>query len=135
MILRRNQLITVVPFIGREYTITFDLFFNTYEGKHDHYSILHFTRTGDAANYGDRNPALWTSKDNYIQVASGVDGNHNYWYKDSRQPSKNFINADKPFPLKKWIPIKISQTLVSKKVCLFFCPFPSFFLFRRLPST
>ena len=102
--LKKNQLITVVPYIGREYTITFDLYLNSYQ-YHNWSSILHFTRSGDYGNYGDRNPAVWIS-DHRIHVFSSIDGNPNY----NKDPQRLF------FPLKTWFPVTISQNLMGKKV-------------------
>jgi len=107
LVLKQNHLITVVPFIGREYSVSFEFYLNSYQ-DHDWNNILHFTRSANIHSYGDRHPAVWVAgnKDHYrlLHVASSVDGNRNMW-----------INSQKIYPLRTWIPIEISQTLVSKK--------------------
>jgi len=105
--LKKNQLVTVVPFLGREYTISFHLYLNSYQ-THDWTSVLHFTTSGDAYNYGDRNPAIWVSghagNPKKLHFSSGINGLINaYFY------------HDKIYPLKTWIQINISQILVGKK--------------------
>ena len=102
--LKKNQLITVVPYLGREYTITFELFINSYQ-YHNWSNILHFTRSGDYGNYGDRNPAIWISE-HRIHVFSSIDGNPNY----NKDPQILYL------PLKTWFTVKISQVLKDKKV-------------------
>ena len=105
LILKRNQLITVVPYLGREYTITFELFINSYQ-YHNWSNILHFTRSGNLGNYGDRNPAVWIAKNKTMHVFSSIDGNPNY----NKDQQNIFI------PLKTWFPVKISQVFKDKKV-------------------
>jgi len=103
LVLKRDHLITVVPYVGREYTITFDLYMNSYGPEH-WYSILHFTKNGNYRLCGDRNPALWVSREKTIHVASCVEGMANY-HRTTREV----------FPLKTWLPFKISQVLVGTK--------------------
>merc|ERR1712142_1438787 len=101
--LKKNQLIRVLPVIGREYTITFDLYLYSYSPE-EWSSVLHFTTSGNNHNYGDRNPAIWVYGQhegktyNQIVVHSGVSGMKNL-----------HIHSEKTYPLKTWIPIKISQ--------------------------
>ena len=109
--LMKNQLIRVVPYIGREYSITFELYLYSYPTQAQNMSsVLHFTAGGNNYHYGDRNPAVWVSgqEDNpeKIVVSSSVDGNTNL-----------HVYSEKTYPLKTWIPIKISQKLVGKEVC------------------
>ena len=95
--------------IGREYTIQFELYLYSYP-TNPLSSVLHFTTSGNLNSYGDRNPAVWVSgqEDNpeKIVVSSSVDGNTNL-----------HVYSEKSYPLKTWIPIKISQKLVGKEVC------------------
>ena len=106
--LEKNQLITVLPYIGREYIVKFELYMNTYTTA-DWASVLHLTTGGNAESYGDRNPAVWLSghKDHHrmIHISSSIDGNTNMW-----------IDSKKIYPLKTWINIRISQTLIDNEV-------------------
>ena len=107
LVLKQNQLLTVLPYIGREYIVTFELYLNSYPTYWA--SVLHFTANGNAERYGDRNPAVWLSgnKNHYrlIHISSSIDGNKNMW-----------IDSKKIYPLKTWIKIRISQTLIDNKV-------------------
>merc|ERR1719435_903173 len=105
--LKKNQLLTVLPYIGREYVVTFELYLNSYTTA-PWASILHFTTQGNSERYGNRNPAVWMSghKDHYrlLHVSSSIDGNINMWIDPKKIP-----------PLKTWIKIRISQTLIDNK--------------------
>merc|ERR1712142_1272513 len=101
---KKDQLITVVPYMGKEYEVSFELYLNSYPTA-DWTSVLHFTRSGNAHSYGDRCPGVWLSghANHYrlLHVASAVDGVTNMW-----------IDTQKIYPLKTWIKIRISQALV-----------------------
>jgi len=105
--LKFNQLLTVLPYIGREYIVTFELYLNSYTTA-PWTSIVHFTTQGNSERYGNRNPAVWMSghKDHYrlLHVSSSIDGNSNMWIDPKKIP-----------PLKTWIKIRISQTLIDNK--------------------
>ena len=104
--LKKNQLITVLPFIGREYTLTFELYLYSYQAL-EWYNVLHFTRSGNNNTYGDRNPAIMVSGSGHaynphkIVVFSSVNGNANL-----------HVYPEKKYPLKTWIPFKISQKML-----------------------
>ena len=76
LVLKRNQLITVVPYIGREYFISFELYLNSYQ-PHQWANVIHFTRGGNYGTYGDRNPAIWIRKDKRMHIVSSIAGIHN----------------------------------------------------------
>ena len=60
-------------------------------------NILHFTIGGDSSEiHGDRNPGLWTYKDNMILI-SAIDGDANYLF----TPAALSLNT--------WHSIEISQ--------------------------
>merc|ERR1712042_18359 len=104
LVLKKDQLITVVPYMGKEYEVSFELYLNSYPTA-DWTSVLHFTRSGNAHSYGDRCPGVWLSghANHYrlLHVAAAVDGITNMW-----------IDTKKIYPLKTWIKIKISQALM-----------------------
>ena len=92
----------------KEYIVNFELYLHSYPTV-DWTSVLHFTKSGNIETYGDRNPAVQISghKDHYrlIHISSSIDGNKNMW-----------IDPKKIYPLKTWINIRISQTLIDNKV-------------------
>merc|ERR1712142_1075247 len=113
--LKMNQLIQVVPVIGREYTIQFELYLYSYP-TNPLSSVLHFTTSGNLNSYGDRNPAVWVT---------GKGGRHDNGAKDlfkkiivsaslSGDVSQQ-VYTENTYPLKTWIPIKISQKLNGDK--------------------
>ena len=110
LVLKKNQLLTVLPYIGKEYIVNFELYLNSYPTV-DWTSVLHFTKSGNIETYGDRNPAVQVSghKDHYrlLHICSGIDGIVNMWH-----------DPQKIYPLKKWIKIEISQTLVYNQVLI-----------------
>ena len=108
LVLQKDHLITVLPFIGTQYKITFDVYISSY-GKEPWSSIIHFTHNGNAETYGDRTPGIWISHEKKVHVASAISGVTNY-----------YIDSQTIYPLKTWIPFEVSQTLVDKKVNLSF---------------
>jgi hypothetical protein len=59
MSIRKNNLITTLPFIGKEYKISFDLFVSKFQVSGYHRSVIHFTTGGNHGKYGDRTPGIW----------------------------------------------------------------------------
>ena len=86
----------------------FELYISSY-GAEPYHSVLHFTHNGNAETYGDRTPGIWISRDKEVYVASAVNGVTNYW-----------IVPTTIYPVKTWIPVVVSQTLIDKKVNLSF---------------
>ena len=102
--LTKNNLITELPFLGKEYQLTFELKVTKF-GADDYQSVIHLTATGvNCCNMGDRTPGVWITKDQKIGIASAVNGGH-FWKVYPTVLEEN-----------KWILIEISQTLVEGKV-------------------
>ena len=110
IVLQRNKLLTVLPYLGREFKISFDLFITKYgTPKWNYYysrlalawSIIHFTLGGDMENEGDRIPGIFIyPKTKVCQI----------WM------NWNIIHDVKTeLQEKKWINFEISQTLINKK--------------------
>ena len=78
----KNRLLTVLPELGREYSVTFQLLVTSVL-DHNFQNIIHFTIGGDSpfgrGEYGDRTPGLWTGFRKFY-VASAIDGNSNYGF-------------------------------------------------------
>ena len=77
--IKKNQLISTIPYIGKEFVVSFNLVFwdfpsNMYE------SVLHMTRGGNAGVLGDRIPAIWVTSGQKLHVASAIDSTVNKWY-------------------------------------------------------
>eukprot|EP00091_Calanus_sinicus_P006155 TRINITY_DN1675_c0_g1_i25.p1 TRINITY_DN1675_c0_g1~~TRINITY_DN1675_c0_g1_i25.p1 ORF type:complete len:198 (-),score=31.25 TRINITY_DN1675_c0_g1_i25:58-651(-) len=102
--LTKNNLVTELPFLGKEYQLTFELKVTKF-GAVDTRSVIHLSATGaDCCNVGDRVPAVWITKDKKFHIAATVNGIGNYY-------------QDVPTVLEenKWILVEISQTLVDGK--------------------
>ena len=102
MVIKKSNLVTALPYIAKEYKISFDLFVTEHQAPIS--SVIHFTTDGNMGKYGDRIPGIWIYNKK-LEIMSAVSGNHNY----------HFIN---PTVLEegKWINVEISQTLVGDKV-------------------
>jgi len=100
--IKKANLISIVPFIGKEYEVNFDVLPTGFNAGWR--SVLHFT-AGDqnAKARGDRIPAIWfqpTSSVNKkgLHFCSDVNGNKDYCYNTA------------PFiELNKWWNIKVTQ--------------------------
>ena len=110
LVLKKNQLLTVLPYIGREYLVTLELYLNSYTTA-PFASVVHFTAQGNRERYGDRNPGVWMGGHNnhtrLLHVSSSINGNVDHW-----------IDTRKSLALKTWYKISISQTLVCNQVWL-----------------
>ena len=99
----KNNQLAVLPYLGRSYEITFQLYLNTVPSSDAGFSsILHLTTGGDCCDYGQRTPALFTYSNNKFQFASAIDGNGNY-----------YKTIDYQLTSQKWYNFEISQLLNS----------------------
>ena len=105
---KKNQQISELPSIGKEYDISFELLITNF-GTDAFQNVIHFTLGENAAKYGDRNPAVWVTKQNKLCISSAISGNKNYFGPALEIPTV--------LETGKWIKIQISQTLVDGKVC------------------
>ena len=103
--LAKNKLITELPYIGKQYKISFDLLISKFDAE-VYQSIIHFGLGGNAEAYGDRAPAVWVHKDKYLHVTSSINGNLNLYYNVQSVPLVE----------NKWFKVQISQTLIDGKV-------------------
>ena len=102
MVIERNNLITVLPHIEKEFKISFAILISKYGA--DWQSVIHFTEDGNFGIYGDRIPGLWFSHDKKLHVGSALNGNYNYVYAHHTV-----------LQVEKWINLEISQTLINNK--------------------
>ena len=78
----KNQLLSTLPYIGKQFTISFDLLFAKWPKK-GFESVMHFTLGQDASVYGDRAPALWVTNRKKLVVSMAITGNKNKWFEIS----------------------------------------------------
>ena len=97
MPIRKSRKITTLLRFGKEYSISFEVKPTKFTSKWA--SVIHFTRGGNAANYGDRSPAVWFRPGvNGFHICSAVNGKKNY----CRNPSQRFRTGV-------WISVTITQ--------------------------
>ena len=102
MEIKKSNLVTALPYIAKEYKISFDLFVTEHQAAIS--SVIHFTTDGNMGKYGDRIPGIWIFKKK-LEIMSAVSGNHNYHFIHTTDLEEG-----------KWINVEISQTLVGDKV-------------------
>merc|ERR1719187_2087296 len=49
MRIEKNQLISTIPYIGKEFSVSFDLVFHNFPTRNMYEQVLHLTRGGNAA--------------------------------------------------------------------------------------
>ena len=101
----RNTLLTTLPFLAKEWRVSFDFKANNFNGLAQ---VLHLTAggkgSGSGSKYGDRTPAIWTHSSRGLLVSSAVGGKYSY--------AKYF----KPLPPPgEWTTINVAQELVGSK--------------------
>ena len=101
--LTKNKQITELPYIGKEYSVSFEVFINKMPTQ-PYQGVLHFTTGENYAAMGSRNPAVWVTASKEFHIASAVSGNKNL--------VKNFPGLEE----NKWYKIEINQKLVDAKV-------------------
>ena len=99
--LAKNTQLTELAYIGKEYSVSFELFINKF-GTDTYQSVLHLSTGGNLDEMGNRNPAVFVYNTSPVQlhITSAVSGNKNM--------AKNFPGLVE----NKWQKIEISQKLV-----------------------
>jgi len=101
-LLKKNNLLETLPSIGKEFSISFDVFINKFGPSWQ--NILHLTSTGrDCCNWGDRVPAVWISSKKQFYICSALNGGGDSCYHGT------VANAGE------WISVEISQTFSNYK--------------------
>merc|ERR1719430_1167536 len=101
--LEKNKKLDELPYIGKEFSISFELFLDTYPAAEVPWAnILHLTIGGNSENMGDRIPGLWITPGKELHVASAISGNSNNF--------DNFV-----IETGKWMKLEINQKVVDGK--------------------
>ena len=100
MVLKKDNLITELPYLWREFKISFDVLISKFIGNWQ--SIIHFTINGDNSQIGDRIPGVWISSSQDFHICQALNGN-----KKCYTGIKTVVD--------KWINVEISQTLLNNK--------------------
>ena len=97
-------MLTELPYIGKEYSVSFEVFINKMPTAETYVSVLHLTISGNIDVMGSRNPGVWVMNSKQLTIASSISGNKNL--------HKNIPGLEK----NKWYKIEITQKLVDGKV-------------------
>ena len=102
-IIERNNLVTVLEHLGKEFIISFDLLLHKIYAA-NYMSILHLTNGANCCFYGTRTPAVWLLNDGFTVVSAinGIGNNYNH-IRPSVKPGT-------------WVHFEISQTKIDNKV-------------------
>jgi len=102
--IQRNNLLGELPFIGKQFIVSFQLFI-TAPTVGEFENIIHFTIEGDWQNLGDRTPVLWLTKGTRLYVGSAI----------NRVPDYN-METSFSLSLNTWHDIEISQLMLGSEV-------------------
>ena len=103
----KNNLIAELPYIGKEYIISFQLLITEFPvdpNGHGYFSVIQVGLGGDNGPYGDRAPCVWLNMAKFLHIMSSISGNKNYVYNTQVDLAEN-----------KWIKIELEQTLTDGK--------------------
>merc|ERR1719315_890070 len=101
--LEKNKQLDELPYIGKEFSVSFELFLDNYPAADVPYAnVLHLTLGADGKVMGDRNPGVWVKPSKEIHITSSISGNRNSW--------ENY-----PIETGNWNKIEINQKLVDEK--------------------
>merc|ERR1719209_2406814 len=76
--LEKNKKLDELPYIGKEFSISFELFLDSYPAADVPFAnILHITLGADNTKMGDRIPALWIKPDKEIHEGAAISGKVN----------------------------------------------------------
>ena len=99
----KNNQFMELPYIGKEYSVSFEFFINKMPTE-VYQTIIHLTTGENCCGMGSRIPAVWAMSSKEFLVASGVSGNGNLF--------KKFPGMEE----NKWYKLEINQKLVDAKV-------------------
>ena len=101
--LAKNTLITELPYIRKEYSVSFEVFINKMPAR-PYQNVIHLSTGENYKVEGSRIPAVWVTASKEFHITSAVSGNMNLW--------KNLPGVEES----KWYKIEINQKLVDAKV-------------------
>jgi len=100
----KNKVLTILPYMGQEFSVCFDIFINSYPAADVPFvSVLHFSRGQNAAMMGDRLPGVWVTPAKELHITSAISNNLNNWKNHGDLKDKD------------WNKVCISQKLVEQK--------------------
>ena len=71
MVLKRNNLLYTLPTVGKQFSVSFEVYINNFGPNWQ--NILRLTATGsNCCGVGDRVPAVWIHENRYIHICHGT---------------------------------------------------------------
>jgi len=101
--LEKNKKLDDLPFIGKEFSVSFEFFLDSYPAADVPYvNVLHLTREDDGQKMGNRIPGLWIKPSKELHESFSISGNWN-------GAANHAIESGK------WNKVEINQKLVDRK--------------------
>ena len=91
--------------MGKEYSVTFELFIKEYGPKKGYKDVIQLTASGGEGQIGDRNPSVFLTDNLNIHVGVSLNNNWNYHFNSPQSLKEN-----------KWYKVKLTQKLENGKV-------------------
>ena len=106
----KNKQIIELPYLGKEYSVSFELFMNKMPTA-NYQSVIQLTTGKDCCGMGDRSPGVWVMNSKELLVTAAISGNgnthkmfpgmeENKWYKieiNQRKGNGKVVNTDFEF--------------------------------------
>jgi len=90
--------------MGKEYSVTFELFIKEYGPKKGYKDVIQLTASGGEGQIGDRNPSVFLTDNLNIHVGVSLNNNWNYHFNSPQSLKEN-----------KWYKVKLTQKLENGK--------------------
>ena len=68
-----------IPYIGKEFLISFELFIVSIIGRGEWQNVIHITTGDNSAKMGDRIPGVWVTGQKDLHVSFAINGKANFF--------------------------------------------------------
>ena len=75
LVIEKNQKITTLPYLGKQFSVSFQLLFRYFPTVNPYESVLHLTVGPNAGSLGSRIPGIWATKYRKLMVVHSINGN------------------------------------------------------------
>ena len=104
--MEKNKKLDDLPYIGKEFSVSFELFLDSYPAADVPYvNVLHLTREDDGQKLGNRIPGLWIKPTKELHESFSINGDWN-------SVANHAVESGK------WNKVEINQKLVDGKVVI-----------------
>ena len=74
LVIEKNQKLTTLPYLGKQFSVSFQLLFRYFPTVNPYESVLHLTVGPNAGSLGSRIPGIWATKYNKLMVVHSING-------------------------------------------------------------